>query len=173
MNTVRTGKQESICISQLLCVAADIADISNTLPFLIMTPCNACLCPMHQESLPSKHGSYLNVMLKTIIILTTISPSKGGNPIAVIVTKCKGRTRNKWTKLNLHLQDCETITRKIRIIWAKIQLLFENIRFFVCGVITFRAGSKDQKHHKTSSKLKPLCVCMCEIVHFRHCTNYK
>lgn len=78
--------------------SADIADISNTVPSLIMTPCNVPHCPMHQESLPSKHGSYLNVMLKNIIPPTTMRPSEGSNPRAVNVTKHKGRARNNWTK---------------------------------------------------------------------------
>lgn len=96
----------AFAFSQLLCALADIADVSNT-----VTPCNAPLCLMHQESLPSKHGSYLNAMLENVIPPTTLRPAEGGNPRAVIVTKPKGRARNNWTWWNLYLQGCEEINK--------------------------------------------------------------
>lgn len=118
--------------------SADIADISNTVPSLIMTPCNAPHCPMHLESLRSKHGSYLNVMLKNIIPPTTMSPSEGSNPRAINVTKRKGRARNNWTKL----------------MWRNITRII--LAFFVSGVFYIQG----HKHHQTSLKLNPIFCAM-------------
>lgn len=63
--------------------SADSADVRNTLPSLIMTPCNAA--PFFCSAERAKHASYLNAMLNIIIPQTTKRAAEEGKS-RVIVT---------------------------------------------------------------------------------------